>query len=390
MAHRSFALLLAERAKNVVIPTPQFADMTVRPRYPGEGEPLLHGDPPIPVTGRLPRLLGHSVPRTATWLDICPLDDIQFQALHKLAKLTSPAERTQEMITTFRRVQAQKCVDNPRPNRFGIHPSTPGDIVPVLQSWQHNPEGIPLPIRGESDGTLNIGEVDIWMWLKQLSPKSRLTNSMLWASLISLFSEPGRWSGLVEPRECLTPQAETLRGSVTSPFPINGCNTSTIPQSEIAQWLATYGGLTPDCVPRIEAYAARHLTKQAYNSTATEGQQWMNKAATRATKRAGTKASVTTMVTADQLNRELAADQPPSPPPDPATSAAWHQDNGLAVPDHLTAEPGLTTQEASPSTESAPTKLAGTPHPDPRPTPAPYTDIPMEDVEEVVDYEPSS
>jgi hypothetical protein len=60
MAYRSFALQEAERAKNVVVPTPQFADLTVRPRY--LGEPLPHGDPPIPVTGRLPRPLGRSVP----------------------------------------------------------------------------------------------------------------------------------------------------------------------------------------------------------------------------------------------------------------------------------------------------------------------------------------
>jgi hypothetical protein len=54
MAYHSFALLVAERAKNLVVPTPQFVDLTVRPRYPGEGEPLPHGDPPIPVTGCLP------------------------------------------------------------------------------------------------------------------------------------------------------------------------------------------------------------------------------------------------------------------------------------------------------------------------------------------------
>jgi hypothetical protein len=48
MAYRSFTLQEAERAKNVVVLTPQFADLTVRPRYPGEGEPLPHGDPPYP------------------------------------------------------------------------------------------------------------------------------------------------------------------------------------------------------------------------------------------------------------------------------------------------------------------------------------------------------
>jgi hypothetical protein len=291
------------------------------------------------MTVRLPRPLGRSVPQTAEWVDVCPLNDIQFVELHELAKRTPPAEHMQEMITTFRHVQAQQRIDNPKLNRFGIHPSTPGDIVLVLQSWQYNPEGVPLPIRGESDGTLNTSDIDIWMWLKKLSPKSPPTNATLWVSLISLSSEPGRWSGLVEPRECLTPQAETLRGSITSPFPIAGRDTSTIPPSEIARWLATYGGLTPDRMPRIEAYVARFLAKQAYNSAALEGQQWMKKAVTRASKRARTKAS-TPMVTSDQLDHELAAARPPSPPPDPAASAAWHQDNGLAMPDHLTTEPG--------------------------------------------------
>ena len=115
----------------------------------------------------------------------------------------------------------------------------------------------------------------------------------------------------------------------------------------------------------------------------------MKQATTRASKRARTKAS-STMVSIDQLDRELAAAQPPSPPPDPAASAAWHQDNGLALPDHLTTEPGLTTQEAGPSTETAPAEPAGTPQPDPRPQPAPYTDIPMADVEDIVDYEHES
>jgi hypothetical protein len=45
------------------------------------------------------------------------------------------------------------------------------------------------------------------------------------------------------------------------------------------------------------------------------------------------------MITADQLDRKLATARQPSPPTDPAASVAWHQDNGLAVPDHLTANP---------------------------------------------------
>jgi hypothetical protein len=80
-----------------------------------------------------------------------------------------------------------------------------------------------------------------------------------------------------------------------------------IPPSEIAWWLAKYGGLTPDCVPRIKAYVACFLSKEACNPTALEWQQQMKKAVTRSAKHAHTKASAT-MVTIDQLNRELADD----------------------------------------------------------------------------------
>jgi hypothetical protein len=48
------------------------------------------------------------------------------------------------------------------------------------------------------------------------------------------------------------------------------------------------------------------LSKEAYNPAALKGQQQMKKAITRASKCAHTKAS-TTMVTADQLNCELAS-----------------------------------------------------------------------------------
>jgi hypothetical protein len=217
----------------MVILTPQFADLQVRPRYPGEGEPLPHGDPPIPVTGCLPRPLGRSIPQTANWVNICPLEDIHFRELYELTKITPPAERTREMNLTFRRVQAQRHIDNPKPDRFGISAGTAGEIVTMLLSWQHTLEGVPAPIHCKSDGKLNISDIDVWMWLKKLSPKSRPTNAMLRAPLISLFSEPGRWIDLVDTQECLTPQGDNLRSSIRLTFPIAGRDTSTIPLADV-------------------------------------------------------------------------------------------------------------------------------------------------------------
>jgi hypothetical protein len=121
LACHAFTLQEAEWVKDVVILTPP-SSWTCRSiqGYPGEGEPLPHGDPPIPLTGCLPRPLGHSVPRTADWVDVCPLEDIRFRELHELAKATPPTERTWEMNTTFWRIQAQRCVDNPKPDRTGL------------------------------------------------------------------------------------------------------------------------------------------------------------------------------------------------------------------------------------------------------------------------------
>jgi hypothetical protein len=128
-----------------------------------------------------------------------PLEDIHFRDLHKLTKMTPPAECMREMNVMFWRVQAQQHIDNPKLDWFGVSPGTAGNIVTVLQGWKHNPKGIPLPICSESDGTLNVSDIDVWMWLKKLSPKSQPVHMSLKALLISLFSKPGRWINKVNP-----------------------------------------------------------------------------------------------------------------------------------------------------------------------------------------------
>jgi hypothetical protein len=90
----AYALEQAELARTMVMPTPQCVELPLCPKYPREGEPLPHRDPPIPMTGHLPCSLGRSVLRTADWVDECPLEDIHFKELHELTKLTPPTERT--------------------------------------------------------------------------------------------------------------------------------------------------------------------------------------------------------------------------------------------------------------------------------------------------------
>jgi hypothetical protein len=101
--HRSachtLALLPAEQAKNMVIPTPQYVELPLYAKYREEGEPLPHGGPPIPVTGHQPHPLGHLVQGTPSGITcvMCPLEDIHFKELYELAKTTPPAACTWEM-----------------------------------------------------------------------------------------------------------------------------------------------------------------------------------------------------------------------------------------------------------------------------------------------------
>ena len=135
---------------------------------PGIGEPLSRGDPPRSQTGRLPRPLGRTSARTAQWFDLCHATEPFFIETVEKVKRIPAAERTWEMHAIHRRwresVKAQK------PLCFKIRDGTPADMVEVLSLWQHNPEGVPTAIRQEDDGSLNTSDVDIWMWLKTLTP----------------------------------------------------------------------------------------------------------------------------------------------------------------------------------------------------------------------------
>ena len=52
---------------------------------------------------------------------------------------------------------------------FEIREDTLNDMWSMLSSWQHNPEGVPTTIQQEDDGSLNLSDVDIWMWLKLIT-----------------------------------------------------------------------------------------------------------------------------------------------------------------------------------------------------------------------------
>ena len=80
----------------------------------------------------------------------------------------------------------------------------------MLHAWQRNPEGVPTAIRQEDEGSLNLSDVDIWMWLKIITPSKGM---MIRQQLMHLFREAGQWASLVDAGKLLSPHSSKLCSS---------------------------------------------------------------------------------------------------------------------------------------------------------------------------------
>ena len=81
----------------------------------------------------------------------------------------------------------------------------------MLHAWQRNPEGVPTAIQQEDDRSLNLSDVDIWMWLKIIIPSKGV---MIRQQLMQLFGEASQWASLVNASKLLAPHSSELRNSM--------------------------------------------------------------------------------------------------------------------------------------------------------------------------------
>ena len=92
------------------------------------------------------------------------MTDLFFKETVEVMKEIAPAWRMQDMHAIMRRLH--EAYQLKKPTCFEIREDMPDDMRLMLYSWQHNPEGIPTTIQQEDDRSLNLSDVDIWIWLK--------------------------------------------------------------------------------------------------------------------------------------------------------------------------------------------------------------------------------
>ena len=58
-----------------------------------------------------------------------------------------------------------------RPAPFAIPPGIAKELTSMMQTWLMNEAACPPAVRQEPDNTLNLLDVDFWLWYQKVTPK---------------------------------------------------------------------------------------------------------------------------------------------------------------------------------------------------------------------------
>ena len=136
------------------------------------------------------------------------MTDLFFKEMVEVMKETAPTWCMRDMHAIMQ--QLHEAYQSKKPTCFKIREDTPDNMRSMLFLWQHNPEGFPTTIRQEDDKSLNLSDVDIWMWLKLITPTKGM---MIRQQLMQLFGEAGQWAALVDASKPPAPCSSKLCNS---------------------------------------------------------------------------------------------------------------------------------------------------------------------------------
>ena len=136
------------------------------------------------------------------------MTNLFFKDTVEVMKEIAPGWCTRDMHAIMQRLR--EAYQSKKPPCFTIREDTPNNMQSMLHAWQRNPEGVPTAIRQEDEGSLNLSDVDIWMWLKIITPSKGV---MIRQQLMQLFGEAGQWASLVNASKLPAPHSSELRSS---------------------------------------------------------------------------------------------------------------------------------------------------------------------------------
>ena len=138
------------------------------------------------------------------------------------------------------------------------------------------PTACPLAVRQEPDNTLNLLDVDFWVWYQKVTLKGMACAFEI--KFWEMFSTPGYYDILTEGQYKL-PNSNDGCMQLRAPTTCPKWNEGTNEDETILQWLSVHAGLTSECVSEVIELFARWQVENAMAGTT-----W-NEAAKHATER---------------------------------------------------------------------------------------------------------
>jgi hypothetical protein len=187
--------------------------------------------------------------------------------LHKQALATPFKEHPASMRIVIHRMTTQARSANE--SLITTLPTTPVDTLALLKGWQLNPHRVLPAVRQESDGTMNLHDVDVWMWLQKVTPKKN--SSVFRKSLWALFQQPGRWFQWVSDLRIPSPTGDTFRASVMEAYDWGDRHPRDHSEQELAQWLMQHSGIDIARADLLDVFAECLASGTAHNHPARLG-----------------------------------------------------------------------------------------------------------------------
>ena len=160
---------MMQASASALVVGPQATPLVGHPPTSRIPPPWGKGDPPISVTGMLPRPLGKTQAGGNTWQHMCSLDSPEFKDALLIARVKrgskhSPGEHT-ILLHALKHEKAQAHASKPAP--FVIPPGIMKELTSMMQTCLMNEAACPPAVRQEPDNTLNLLDIDFWLWYQK-------------------------------------------------------------------------------------------------------------------------------------------------------------------------------------------------------------------------------
>ena len=196
------------------------------------------------------------------WQHMCSLESPEFKDTLLIARAKKGTKHTLEEHTIISRAlkheKAQARASRPTP--FMIQPGIVKELTSMMQTWLMNKAVCPPVVRQEPDNTLNLLDVDFWLWYRKVTPKgmARAFKIRFWET----FNAPRTYDILTDNQYKL-PNSNDGCMWLRAPTACLKWNEGTEEDEKVLHWLTQNAGLTSECVTEVIELFARRRSENA-------------------------------------------------------------------------------------------------------------------------------